>query len=156
MNRFYQCTGVWGRCFVWNFKGRYFESLDCLLSRLFRCRSKTTSKLRVTGLCEGNPPVTGVFPSQRASNAENVYIWWRHHDGYVIYRSSSPEVTDSNYARPSGQKPHMMTLTWTMGIVIIQSVLRFCYVNMVHLTPWHDDMGKEYSVGCRLPIRPIT
>ena len=22
---------------------------------------------------------TGEFPDQRASNAENVYIWWRHH-----------------------------------------------------------------------------
>ena len=27
----------------------------------------------------GNPPVTGGFPSQRASIAENVSIWWRHH-----------------------------------------------------------------------------
>ena len=23
--------------------------------------------------------VTGAFPSQRVTNAENVYIWWRHH-----------------------------------------------------------------------------
>ena len=30
---------------------------DCLLNRLFRLRSKKTSKLRVTGLCEGNSPV---------------------------------------------------------------------------------------------------
>ena len=30
-----------------------------------------TSKLRVTGLCEGNSPVTGEFPAQMASNAEN-------------------------------------------------------------------------------------
>ena len=52
---------------------------DCLLDRLFRRRSKKISKLRVTGLCEGNSPVTGEFPSQRASNAENVSIWWRHH-----------------------------------------------------------------------------
>ena len=51
----------------------------CLVSRLFRRRSKKTSKLRVTGLCEGNSPVTGEFPAQRASNAENVSIWWRHH-----------------------------------------------------------------------------
>ena len=36
--------------------------------------------LPVTGLCEGNPPVTGGFPSQRASNAENIFIWWRHHE----------------------------------------------------------------------------
>ena len=37
---------------------------DCLLSRLFRSRSKT-SKFRVTGLCEGNSSVTGEFPAQR-------------------------------------------------------------------------------------------
>ena len=38
----------------------------------FRHRSRKTSKLRVTGLCEGNSPVTGEFPAQRASDAENV------------------------------------------------------------------------------------
>ena len=52
---------------------------DCLLKRLFRRRSKKTSKPRVTGLCEGNSPVTCDFPEQRASNAEHVSIWWRHH-----------------------------------------------------------------------------
>ena len=35
---------------------------------------------RVTGLCAGNSPVTGEFPSQKASYAENVSIWWRHHE----------------------------------------------------------------------------
>ena len=52
---------------------------ECLLNRLFRRRSKKTSQLRVTGLCEGNSPVTGEFPAQRSSNALNVSIWWRHH-----------------------------------------------------------------------------
>ena len=54
---------------------------DCLLNRLFRRRSKKTSKLRVTGLCAGNSPGNGEFSAQMASNAENVSIWWRHH-GY--------------------------------------------------------------------------
>ena len=45
-----------------------------LLNRLFRRRSKKTSKLRVTGLCAGNSPGTGEFPAQMASNAENVSI----------------------------------------------------------------------------------
>ena len=53
---------------------------DCLLNCLFRCRSKKTSKLRVTGLCVGNSPLAGEFPAQMASYAENVSIWWRHHD----------------------------------------------------------------------------
>ena len=38
---------------------------DCLFNRLFRCRSKKTSKLRVAGLCAVNSLVTGVFPAQR-------------------------------------------------------------------------------------------
>ena len=37
--------------------------LDCLLDRLFRRRSKKTSRFHVNGLCEGNPPVTGGFPN---------------------------------------------------------------------------------------------
>ena len=52
---------------------------DCVLKRLFRRRSKKTSKLLVTGLCVGNSPVAGEFPAQKASNAENVSIWWCHH-----------------------------------------------------------------------------
>ena len=43
---------------------------DCLLNHLFRRRSKKTSKFRVTGLCAGNSPRTGEFPTQMASNAE--------------------------------------------------------------------------------------
>ena len=56
---------------------------DSLLNRLFRRRSKQTSKLRVTGLCAGNSPVPGEFPAQMASIAENVSIWWRHHDNLL-------------------------------------------------------------------------
>ena len=45
-------------------------SLTVVYSTVYsRRRSKKTSKLRVTG----------EFPAQRASNVENVSIWWRHH-----------------------------------------------------------------------------
>ena len=57
----------------------------CLLNRFFRRKSKKTSKLRVTGLCSGNSPGTGEFPAQMASYAENVSIWWRHHE---VFRAS--------------------------------------------------------------------
>ena len=67
---------------------------------IYRCREtillfiKVTSKwarwrldgLLVIGLYEWNSLVTGEFPSQRASNAENVSIWWRHHAKYVPRR----------------------------------------------------------------------
>ena len=62
-----------------------YQRLDGLLNYLFRCRSKETSKLCATGLCEGNPPGTWWFPSQRASNVENVAIWWRHHDLFILH-----------------------------------------------------------------------
>ena len=52
-----------------------------LFTQLFiQAQIKKTSEFRVTGLCAGNSPVTGEFPAQRASNAENVSVWWRHHD----------------------------------------------------------------------------
>ena len=41
------------------------QLLDCLFNRLFRHRSNKTSMLRVTGLCEGNSPVTGERPVKR-------------------------------------------------------------------------------------------
>ena len=44
-----------------------------------RGRSKKTPKLGFTGLCVGNSPVTGEFPAQMTSNAENVSICWRYH-----------------------------------------------------------------------------
>ena len=55
----------------------------CLLKRLFRCRWKKTSKFCVTGLCKENSLVTGEFPAQRARNAENASIWWRHHEKWM-------------------------------------------------------------------------
>ena len=78
---------------LWRLNGRNgvsnHQPQDCLLNRLFRHRSKKTSKLCVTGPCEGNSVVTGEFPAQRARNAEMfpfndviMYIcnnpWWRH------------------------------------------------------------------------------
>ena len=55
-------------------------SLTIVYSTVYlRRRSKETSKLRATGLCVGNSPVTGEFPATRASNAENVNIWRRQH-----------------------------------------------------------------------------
>ena len=83
------CTLQWRN--YWRDGVSNYQPHNCLLNRLFRRRSKQTSKLRVTGLCEGNSPVTGEFPAQRASYAENVSIWWRHHDkqSYIFTRNTS-------------------------------------------------------------------
>ena len=78
---------------------------DCLLNHLFRRRSKKTSKLRVTGLCAGNSPVTSEFPAQMVSNAQNVSIWWRHHGWRCFSRVKSlthySDVACSSWSRKS-------------------------------------------------------
>ena len=56
----------------WRHNERFGVSNHQRLHCVLRCKSKKTLKLRVTGLCEGNSPVTGEFPAQRASNAENI------------------------------------------------------------------------------------
>ena len=48
---------------------------------VFRRRSKKTSKPRVTGVCQGKPLLTDGFPSQRASSAKNISVWWCQHGG---------------------------------------------------------------------------
>ena len=62
----------------------------CFLNRLSRRSWKKTSKLRVTGLCVGNSPVTGEFLAQRTSNVKNISIWWRHNAMYVPYSRPDP------------------------------------------------------------------
>ena len=92
---------------------------DCLLNRLFRRRSKKTSKLRVTGLCAGNSPVTGEFPAQRASNAENVSIWWRHHE-----HTESIYIIADQYATGNIYTLH----------IVFQITIAYLYL---HMKIWH-------------------
>ena len=73
------------------------QPYDCLLNRLFRHRSRKTSKLCVTGLCAWNSPVTGEFPVQKASNAENVSIWWHHHVRTILLTHLSYHSLTSNH-----------------------------------------------------------
>ena len=91
----------------WHHNGRdgvsNHQPHDCLLNLLFKRKSKKTSKLRVTGLCVGNSPVTGEFPAQMTSNAENVSIWWRHHvtismrsGNYSIVSMNASKLRDKN------------------------------------------------------------
>ena len=52
-------------------------NLTIVYSTVYSGRSKKIPKPCVTGLCVGNSPVTGEFPTWRASNAKNdvIMIW---------------------------------------------------------------------------------
>ena len=103
---------------------------DCLLNRLFSRRSKKTSKLRVTGLCEGNPPVTGGFPSQGASNVEDVSIWWRHHQTW-------PEL-DSWQAIH-----HTLSFRFLFSLAGCRIISLQC--DNTTATSWNKDIGSTYE-----------
>ena len=51
-----------------------------------------------------NSPVTGEFPAQRASNAENASIWWRHHDA-VCHQDHCCQLAQLSANRAISQIP---------------------------------------------------
>ena len=87
-------------------------------------RSKKTTKLRVTGICVGNSPVTGEFPAQMASSAENVSIWWRHHANCRYhkvalnirtspwYSSNNSKVSVVTVKSPNSTKIQFLVTIW--------------------------------------------
>ena len=115
---------------------------DCLLDRLFRRRSKKISKLRVTGLCAGNSPATGEFPAQRASNTENVSIWWRHHDNYigVLYLA-----------------PHFLHILRVWIYIEIYSCVFFLSIpDKIYSWFTHKTNGIIFPVNIKLNFLPLT
>ena len=95
----------------------------CLFNRLFGCKSKKTSKLRVTGLLCREFTGTGEFPAQRASYAENVSIWWRHHDSAGCDTNPCPSSS--------------FRIFW-----VNQNYWDIIYPNSIHLN--HLNAGPEY------------
>ena len=118
----------------WRHNGRNgvsnFQHHDCLLNRLFKRRSKKTSKLRITGLWAGNSPVTGEFPAQRASNAENVSIWWRHHVAPIY------EIDVCNASHKTCHSPHRLRRVKTCSLLgLLRLVLWWLHseINLIHM-----------------------
>ena len=108
MHNWHNIMGPWVQtmsCFMWVQCLTYFAefviaiiltlSHDNLFNRLFRRRSMKISKLCITDLCEGNPSVTGGFPSQRASNTAKASMWWCVHDTNEDWMKSRMQVPAS-------------------------------------------------------------
>ena len=99
---------------------------DCLLNRLFGRRSKKISKLRVTGLCAGNSPGTDEFPAQMASNAENVSIWWRHHE----------HVSAALWLCKPLKNPHRCSPTLYVNVIILFKINNSILCKRVQNSLW--------------------
>ena len=89
----------------------------------------------------GDFPVTGEFPAQRVSNAENVSIWWRHHVISKIWSDRLGRVHNFNR--------YMYGFFWI-------------YSNLAHnnFEEWQQDSGtssRVYSIcGCLMKCWYLT
>ena len=97
-------------------------------------RSKKTAKLRVTGLCAGNSPVTGEFPAEKARNARDVSIWWCHHDNLPLATYGCQATSDNDCW------PVMHLRCPKMGFADWQSLPKqnfWVYIILTHGAKWN-------------------
>ena len=93
-------------------------------------------------LC-GNSPVTGEFPAQMTSNAENISIWWRHHAhphertmgclSWVIWSNITAKYRECTVLRISQRKRYRQK-TLHCSMCCILKVLSRWY----HRVIWQD------------------
>ena len=92
----------------------------CLLNRLFLFRAQIKENIKAPRhwpLC-GEFTGTGEFPAQRASNAENVSNWWRHHAHYSHHTHEFQDDIPQVYWK----------LTIEISIMLVRSkVTRYMY-----------------------------
>ena len=93
-----------------------------LLHRFFRRRSKKTSKLSVTGLCEGNLPVTDEFPAQSTIMRKmfpfddvimNFSDSFHKHHSILKHNVSYCTVPPPTAAHQALWHAHLATVTWS-------------------------------------------
>ena len=101
---------------------------DCLLKRSLRWRPKEKSRLRVTGLCAGNSPVTGEFPAQMASNVKNVSIWC------VVPRLLNDELQGSRIREMNCPDGTFYDLTSIISILNPWGIKKYKYIFFFNLT----------------------
>ena len=120
----------------WRHNGRdgvsNHQAQDCLLNHLFRRRSKKTLKLRVTGLYEGNSPVTDEFPhkgpvTRKMFPFDDVIMWLLLTYGARIQDISSLSIV-----------PVILEYPWLKSSVFC-SLRRWLYQSspiLIFLTHW--------------------
>ena len=67
-------------------------------------------------------PLSGEFPTQMASNAENVSIWWRHHDcGKCVHDMTQPCAHRRYTITREEQKQGVMSVYYAWPVVLTLS-----------------------------------
>ena len=89
--------------------------------------------------------MAGEFPAQRDSSAENVSIWWRHHD-------SSLPMSRDHFSPNISQKTHLvhplgrdMDVSWIWSLAQVLSSKLLCWVQYIVIL--HREISKGYSTN---------
>ena len=109
-------------------------------------------KLRVSGLCVVNSPVTGEFHAQRVSKAENVSIWWRHHAHTPVHLSTICQhccegATDSH---KSFRNDNCVKANWIIAQPVWQSFSTVNWGNCSHCGNFHHNYFHNDSYWCQI------
>ena len=97
------------------------------------------SKLRVTGLCERNSPVTGEFHAQRASDAEMLPF-----DDVIMIPDLSWFVL-FGVSRPDPYLSRLFHCDWTKSVPSASEEIHW-HEEINHQSNYHDNVGGSVSL----------
>ena len=113
----------------------------CLLNGLFGQIKENIKAQRHWPLC-GEFTGTGEFPAQRASNAESVSIWWRHHVRFVTRPLSPSQVTAAHTKVGYSHKCHLRVPYLQMSFSNLTRMVRYKHLAVPSMEPNHIAVGR--------------
>ena len=123
---------------------------DCLLNRLLGCRLKKTSKLRVTGLCKGNSPVTGELPHKRPVTRK----MFPFDDVTMILNCTVLNEIIVFWLKRSSKNQWKLTyvIVWLRrgtkplpGLTMTHFIYIYTYI---YMSKWTGSSAYKYNIGC--------
>ena len=89
--------------------------------------------------------MTGEFPTQRASNAEDVPIWWRHHGMKIIWWNGPQDIE----ATKSSRKVRRPTVPWKgrneSPLIDIHSSIKAIHQSVIDIMDIHNSNMDVYN-----------
>ena len=116
----------------------------CLLKRLFSRRSKKASKLHVTGLCQGNSPVTGEFP-HKGPVTRKMFPF----DDVIMEWKSFGEMGPRTLRQPNLRKVRRPTVPWKgrneSPLIDIHSSIKAIHQSVIDIMDIHNSNMDVYN-----------
>ena len=127
---------------------------DCLLYRLFRRRSKKTSKPRVTGLCAGNSPGPVNSPHKRPVTRKMFPFDDVIMSSTIRSSTNTPMTRSKSYMSEYKEFFLSLTLLFTVLRLRTQCIACMCYICCFLLPMMYLSCTHMYIIGLWLTFSP--